>query len=407
MIKEKIKIYLCFIILNILISFNLISQDTLKLNLVAQGYITKILGSKYFKLKYEPITEIKSLESFNKTKFRHATITEINNDALNIQVVFKPIYILIVEYDDEFIVYESYSKIDFKYAKQIFKSDYSKEFVDLTIKVITDEFNFFDITMNFHDEKENANIDTLSRIFIMYYKNTSKYSLYEYEKNMFVSIGLEDFNFDGKIELNKDYFFCDRHNAKYFYTSFNNKMCNYLSKNNYIIVDSLHIYKLSLLQNKTDVVILEKVDRVQTSFYDKTISLFNKAPMQIMYDSINNLNLRIGDLFTNNKYVYIDIATASCPPCIRNLPKLDALSKLYNKDLIILSLLDKDTDKSELPGIIKTHKVQHSFGWSNKIINHELLLFGYPNGVLFDKTGSLIDFYNLEELNNFCKENFK
>lgn len=411
MIKKikKNRICLSIIIFKILFIYNLASQDTLVLNQIGQGYITKILGSKYFKLKYEPIamSKIKSLKSLDKTKFKHATITEINNISLKTQVEFKPKYILIVENSDEFLVYESFKNNDFKDAIQIFKSDYSKEFSDLNIKLITDEFNSIDITMNFHDEKENATVDTLNRIFIMYYRNEARYNVYEYEKNKFVSVGLKDDNFDGKIEPSNDYFFCDRSNTKYFFINGTTKMCNYLSKNNYLVIDSLHIYKVSLLQNKTDAIILEKTDQIKTSKYNKVISVFNKAPMQLMYDSINAVNLKIGDLFTANKYVFIDIATSYCPPCIRNLPKLDSLIKMYNKDLIIISLLDKDSNKEELLGIIKTHNVQHSFGWSNKQINFELLLNGYPHGVLFDRSGVLIDVYNIEEFTKFCNENLK
>ena len=411
MIKKikKNRICLSIIIFKILFIYNLASQDTLVLNQIGQGYITKILGSKYFKLKYEPIamSKIKSLKSLDKTKFKHATITEINNISLKTQVEFKPKYILIVENSDEFLVYESFKNNDFKDAIQIFKSDYSKEFSDLNIKLITDEFNSIDITMNFHDEKENATVDTLNRIFIMYYRNEARYNVYEYEKNKFVSVGLKDDNFDGKIEPSNDYFFCDRSNTKYFFINGTTKMCNYLSKNNYLVIDSLHIYKVSLLQNKTDAIILEKTDQIKTSKYNKVISVFNKAPMQLMYDSINAVNLKIGDLFTANKYVFIDIATSYCPPCIRNLPKLDSLIKMYNKDLIIISLLNKDINKNELLGIIKTHNVQHAFGWSNKQINFELNIVGYPHGVLFDRTGNLINVFNIDELTDYCESNFK
>lgn len=409
MIKLKKNSYIIFVIVNLFISFNVVSQDTLVLNQTAQSYLTKILGSKYFKLKYEPISlsKIKSLKNVDKKTFKHATITEISNLQLNTNAIFKSKYILIIENSDEFIVYENFNNIDFKDAKQIFKSKYGKEFNDLKIKLITDEFNFMDIIINFHDEKENATLDTLNRIFIMYYRNEAKYNIYEYEKNKFVSIGLKDDNFDGKIESNIDYFFCDRSNAEYFFINGTTKMCNYLSKNNYLVIDSSHIYKVNLLRNKTDEIILEKTDEMKSGFDNKVISVFNKAPMRLMYDSINAVNLKISDLFTSNKYVYIDFVTSRCKTCLVNLPKLDSLTKLYNKDLIIISLLNKDINKNELLGIIKTHNVQHAFGWSNNKINFELNLVGHPHGVLFDKTGSLIAVYNLEELIRFCNENFK
>lgn len=409
MFKNKKYIHLSLIVVNLLFSFNIVSQDTLILNQTAQGYLTKILGSKYFKLKYEPISlsKIKSLKNVDKSKFKHATITEINNIQLNTKAIFKSKYILIIENSDEFIVYENFNNIDFKDAEQIFKSNYSREFNDVKIKLITDEFNFIDITMNFHDEKENTTVDTLNRIFIMYYKNEAKYNTYEYEKDKFVSIGLKDNNFDGKIESNIDYFFCDRSNTKYFFINGTTKMCNYLSKNNYLVIDSSHIYKVNLLQNKTDVILLEKTDEIKSAFDNKVISVFNKAPMHLMYDSINAVNLKISDLFTTNKYVYIDFVTSRCKACLNNLSKLDSLSKLYNKDLIIISLLNKDINKNELLGIIKTHNVQHAFGWSTNKINFELNLVGHPHGILFDKIGSLINVYNLEELTKFFSEALK
>ena len=126
-----------------------------------------------------------------------------------------------------------------------------------------------------------------------------------------------------------------------------------------------------------------------------------------MYDSINATDLKISDLFTENKYVYFDFVTSRCKTCLVNLPKLDSLTKLYNRDLIIISLLNKDVNKNELLGIIKTHNVQHAFGWSNTKINFELNLVGHPHGILFDKTGTLIDVYNIEELTKFCSETFK
>ena len=409
MIKLKKNSYIIFVIVNLFICFNLICQDTIILNQTAQGYLTKILGSKYFKLKYEPISlsKIKSLKNVDKKTFKHATITEISNLQLNTNAIFKSKYILIIENSDEFIVYENFNNIDFKDAKQIFKSQYGKEFNDLKIKLITDEFNFMDIIINFHDEKENATLDTLNRIFIMYYRNEAKYNIYEYEKNKFVSIGLKDDNFDGKIEPNIDYFFCDRSNAKYFFINGTTKMCNYLSKNNYLIIDSSHIYKVNLLRNKTDEIILEKTDEMKSGFDNKVISVFNKAPMRLMYDSLNAVNLKISDLFTANKYVYFDFVISRCKTCLSNLPKLDSLTKLYNKDLIIISLLNKDINRNELLGIIKTHNVQHAFGWSNKQINFELNIVGYPHGVLFDRTGNLINVFNIGELTDYCESNFK
>ncbi len=405
--KQK-KQYLFFTVVCLVFFLNVISQDTVLLNKIGQSYLSKTIGSNYFKLKYESISlaKIKSLNDLNKKKFKHATITLIDNVKLKTQAVFKSKYILIIENSDEFIVYESFSKVDFKYAKQIFKSDYLKEFNDLQVRFITDKFNFVDITMNFHDEKANVSIDTANRIFIKYFKNQLKYSTYEYEKDRFVNIGLKDENFDGKIEPITDCFFCDRSNSEYFFTNTTTKMCNYISKKNYLIIDSSHIYNIKLNQNKTDEVIIEKIDNFKSSFYDKTISVFNKAPMHLMYDSINATNIKIGDLFNTGKYVYIDIGTVFCPPCIRNLPKLDSLAKLYHKDLIILSLLDKDNEKADLYNIIKKYNVQHSFGWSNDKINFELLLKGYPHGVLFDKTGTLIDIYKIGELSDFCNTNF-
>ncbi len=406
--KQK-KQYLLFTIFNLLFFLNVTSQDTILLNKIGQNYLSKRLGSSYFKLKYNPITfsKIKSLKNLDKKKFKHATITEINNINLKTQAIFKSKYILIIENSEEFVVYENYNDFDFKDAIQIFKSKYSKEYNDLKIKLITDEFNLIDISINFYDEKVNTIADTLNRMFIMYYKNEAKYNLYEYEKNKFVCVGLKDDNFDGKIEPNIDYFFCDRSNTNYFSSNFINKSCNYLTKNNYLVIDSSHIYKLILLQNKTDKIILEKINQIKPNFYGKTISVFNTAPMHLMYDSLNAVNLKISDLFTSNKYVYINVLTSRCTSCLANFPILDSLNKIHNKDLIIISLLNKDINKSELIGIIKTHKVQHSFGWTNKKINDEIIINGYPFGVLFDKNGSLIEVCDLEYLTNFCKETFK
>jgi hypothetical protein len=49
----------------ILFTYNLSSQDTLVLNQIGQSYISKLIGSRYFKLESENITlqEIKSLKN--------------------------------------------------------------------------------------------------------------------------------------------------------------------------------------------------------------------------------------------------------------------------------------------------------------------------------------------------------
>lgn len=401
--------HLFLILVFILNYFNLICQDTIKLTQIGESYLSKIIGSRYFKLESENINlqQIKSLKDLNVSSFKKSTITEINNLTIRSNSKFKSKYILIVEYLDEFKVYESYKNDDFENATQIFKSNYLKDFNDIEIKLITEEFNFIDISINFHVNDENFNHDSTNRVFLKFYLNQFKYNLFEYEKSKFVKIGLNDDDFDGKIVSNIDYYFCDRSDSKYFMPDFINKTCNILSENNYLVIDSTHIYKLKLLNNKTDIIILEKVNEIKNKFDGKIISLFNKAPLNLTYDSVNAYNLKLNDLFSKTKYVYFNFLIPRCTNCLDNLTTLDSLNKVYKNDLTILSLLDKDYDKVNLLNIITKYNVQHHFGWSNKTLSKELPLNGYPYGILFDKTGNLINVFNLEELIDFLHTNIK
>lgn len=404
---KKNNIYLSFIIINIFVSYSLASQDTLVLNQIGQSYISKLIGSRYFKIESENITlqEIKSLKDLKPSSFKKATIAEINKLKLRSNSSFKAKYILIVEYLHEFTVYESFKKDDFENASQIFNSTYINDFSDIEIKLITEEYNFIDISINFHVNSVNFNHDSTNRVFLKFYLNQFKYNLFEYEKGKFLKIGLNDDDFNGKIEKNIDYYFCDRSDSKYFMPDFINKTCNILSENNYIVIDSSHIYKVKLINNKTDKIIIEKVNEIKNKFDAKIISLFNQAPLNQTYDSLNAYHLKLNDLFNKTKYVYINFLIPRCITCLDHLAILDSLNKVYKNDLTILSLLDKDYDKENLPKIITKYNVQHPFGWSNKVLNNELLLDGYPYGVLFDKTGNLINIFNIDELTAFLQTN--
>lgn len=387
---------------------NLKSQDTLILNKIGHNEVFKKIGTVYHPLNPESISlkDFKFPRGIKNKKRVKCSLVVINDSVLQSKANIKPKYLLVAENESKIEVYENYNKNDFYKAKQILKLEYKDQIEDFNMKLLTKDYNIIEMSINLYNPRKYNSDDTSHKLKLMFYTHNIKYGEFKYQNDKVLSIGLNDDNLDGKIESDVDYYFCNRTNTKFFNANYSSKMSNKLSKHNYLFIDSLNIFEIKPIKNSPNKLIIKKVEKMEDIYHGRFIKIFNSAPLECKYDSLNAVGLKINELFNKGKYVYIDIATAFCPPCIKNLPKLDSLAKVYDKKITILTLLDKDPEQKQLYEIIKKHKVSHPIGWCNKQIRQELNVNGYPYGVLFDNSGKLIDPMDITELTKFCNDTF-
>jgi thiol-disulfide isomerase/thioredoxin len=175
-----------------------------------------------------------------------------------------------------------------------------------------------------------------------------------------------------------------------------NKSTDKISNRNLIKVDSGNYIKVTKIDfNSNKIYYEDQLGELQGANY---ISVFTKMPKDLFYKNASNELIPFSKELNQDKFVFIDIWTSFCQPCIKGLPMLDSISQVYSDKVTIISLLDKDEDHSELLGLIEQYQIKHRVGWSSQKINYEFLLSGYPHGILFDPKGNVVDFISYKDL---------
>jgi thiol-disulfide isomerase/thioredoxin len=149
------------------------------------------------------------------------------------------------------------------------------------------------------------------------------------------------------------------------------------------------IFKLGFVNIKNssvDIVVCENCRNDKD--FKPTVKLVDSVPnLQVKLIDESEINLR--SLIDSKKMVYVDIWGTWCAPCITMLPELKEIYENHKSELTILSLNYRDS-KEDVKKFVREHKINWLNGYSNNLINSELLLLGYPYGILFDGNGRLI-----------------
>lgn len=209
------------------------------------------------------------------------------------------------------------------------------------------------------------------------------------------SLALGDRNQNGMYnEIHTDFIAIGRKDAKYFpviktISSQNLQAVNYLKS------DSLY-FKVEEIDPNGKYICISKCSKQQNNCIKK----FDKLP-KLDYTDIRGKTQPLDKLIIPNRYIYIEIWWEACSPCVQNLPLLNELSQKYKNSVTILNLLDK-ANLDDLKRLTKQYNLNLMQGLSNWQINSELILYGYPHGLLFDPQGNLMEFkMSVKELEEF------
>ena len=208
------------------------------------------------------------------------------------------------------------------------------------------------------------------------------------------SIGLLDADKDGKIALNsKDSIFIDFYGTEFFiWESSKSRSC---LKDNLIIESGNNKYKLEIKDEEVHELKISKCTTQQNSDLQRLYILSD-----FQFITINDSIQSIHEFLNQDKYIFIDIWSVFCSPCLKSFPLLNEIHSKYNDKITIITLLDRG-DKIDLIRISEQYKNQFIQGFTSNEINKELRLNGYPTGLLFDSKGNLIQ-YNIR-VNNLLE----
>lgn len=390
------------------ITFLSFSQDTLTLNESGFTEVYKLLDFQV----YRPITSKdvsfginRILKKIKNDGIRNVKIGELNSDYFKNQVDVITKYVVVVEFANKFEVYTTNDIIDFDNLTKIYSDIYRENYKNIDITLITKNFGFVEVALNFYLRKDSTNSNE-NKICLMCFKKDMNFTNFEYANGKKVAIGIYDSNFDGKVSLGQDYFFCGKPESSYFCVDGRTMSCMEIKNNSYLFIDSANIFSLNYIAHATKKLCIKKINFIPNREEKNTISVFNKAPFELKYDSINKSGIKIKEMFTQGKYVYVHFMSLkdfTNPP---NVNVIQGLSSLDNKKIIVLSLLYDDPDRIYLQNLIKKYNLNQHFGWATNEIQTQTNSNGSNRGVLFGSNGELIESYSPRELIKFCDDTF-
>jgi thiol-disulfide isomerase/thioredoxin len=419
-INMKNRILLILIMLSFTFAFN--AQVSVVLNKRGAHYLLKGFKKSSYVLK----TYIIQIESYKLPKSAKKQSTFVyavlSDSTLGCDYIKNKKYAL-VEYtvEQKKHLYVSDYEFDFSSCKK-FEIDNS-QYVDIEFVskkengIITISFlknDYFELGA-FGNESEK---DTLAdkKHFINFEYNNIKYGYFNSNNDSFY-VGIFDIDNDGYLDKNHDFVFLSKIDSKYFFIGGENR-CNKVFKDyNYLKIDTLKYYiidNIDYKNGKVDLTLSKEPNFKNFNSVNNTtlniiyptkdntsiIELFDELPNNLIFYNSKNQLITSKELLSTKKYIFIDIWTSFCQPCIKGIPTLDSISENRNEKLLIISLLDKDDDRSDLHRLIEKYKIRSYTGWSSDSVNYSLLLSGYPHGVLFNPDGELVGFYNYKELKN-------
>ncbi len=201
------------------------------------------------------------------------------------------------------------------------------------------------------------------------------------------SIGLLDSNKDGKFTFDdNDSIYIDFYGTELFIWEASKSRSNL--KNNLIVESGKYQYKMEL---KDEELVELKISKCTTNQISDLLRLNRLTDFQFI--TINDSIQSINEFLNQGKYIFIDIWSVFCSPCLKSFPLLNEIHSKYSDKLTIITLLDRG-DKNDLIRISDQFKIQFIQGFSSDDINRELRLNGYPTGLLFDEKGNLVQ-YNI------------
>jgi thiol-disulfide isomerase/thioredoxin len=219
------------------------------------------------------------------------------------------------------------------------------------------------------------------------------------KENFSFSIALYDANSDGIYnEAGVDKVLIDSYKQDYFLI-FNNDIVSTSKIQDVNTFESDGRYfEITKIEADGSGITFNEIKPLKEVTIKKSVSLPN-----VTYVTSNDENKNLTDNLQKGKYLFVEIWASYCPPCIKAIPVLNELNKNHSDKLSILGLYDTQ-NVQELKSKIEQYAIQYPQGLSNKAIDMNLLLNGYPHGVLFDESGKIVKYkISAEEVKQFIE----
>lgn len=383
---------------------SLSAQNTVDINKYGDLDFNKFNNEDYYSIKTYKV-ELKDLKLPNNINYDSLYYTKISNTTLASEFVNGSLYILLSKLNGKFILYTSLDKSDFYLSKgqEITNKNLYLEFPSKIegrkIGIILTKLNQYDRGTFGENQTQYQEADKSNWLNFRF--TNIKYGEITIN-NKKMSIGLYDIDNDGDIDNNKDFIFTSISGIKYFKVGGQNRTTKVYNKDIIIYFNDTISIKVDYISFPKQKIFYSTLKKVQENSIK--IDFFYKYDSLMSFETLHNSNDNIKNYLNKGKYVFIDIWTEFCRPCIKGIPVLDSISKVLNDKITIISLLDNYSNKSELYSLIKEHGITHLTGWSNEKLNDKLVLSGYPHGILFDPKGNLVSFCTYRQLKKYIDD---
>lgn len=397
-LKKNITLALIFCSLHIL------SQNVVILDKNGDLSFTEFYNEDYYSIKTYNVKEY-NLKLPTDIKYDSLYYSKVCDSVLGSEYINGNLYILLTKTKGKYSLYTSMDSEDFSNSKgqEVSNRNIYLEFPskigNRKIGIILNKLDLYERGTFGGNQTKYQEADKNNWLNFRY-TNIKYGDIVIQNKKM--QIGLYDIDNDGDIDADKDFIFTSIPNIKYFTIGGTNRTTTKYSKDiliNFNDSVSIKVNNIEFQNNKINFGIVKK-----SNLNNKNIDFFYKYDSLMSFETLNNSKDNIKNYINKGKYVFIDIWSEFCRPCIKGIPVLDSISKVLSDKITIISLLDNYGNKSELYPLIKEYGITHLTGWSNEKLNDKLVLSGYPHGILFDPNGNLVSFCTYRQLKKYIND---
>ncbi len=121
----------------------------------------------------------------------------------------------------------------------------------------------------------------------------------------------------------------------------------------------------------------------------KKLTVLDTAPSQPLatYKSPDGAEMKLADY--HGKVVLLNVWATWCPPCVAEMPSLDALEAKMGGDNFAVVPISLDRRASDIPEFYKDRQIANLPEWHDESfsLNGALALPGLPTSIFYDRSG--------------------
>jgi len=205
-------------------------------------------------------------------------------------------------------------------------------------------------------------------------------------KDVYIQMSIQDQNFNGIFnDVDKDYITITY--KKNNELRVHNGVTNSRVRKENIILANNEYYKITKIDPKGEYLLIKECVDCKSH----TLKLVNKLP-DLTFKKLDGTTDNFKSYANKGKYVFVEFWGTWCHGCIQILPSIKEVYYKHSDELIVIYMNSNDLEDKAKEFIIQNKLNDWVNGFATEQIEKELLLNGYPYGVLFDKYGKVIKF---------------